>query len=142
MTDVFRAPYERLPARGRLSRSRPVWANAAGLVIAIVGMLVQIANHVSYPTVPPGVVILAVTAILIVTVAWSPIRILGLLAPGFILVGGIISGTGRTNISHPAHLGKFLGTVIQFGGLAIAVIAGILALLEWRARRPPRTART
>jgi hypothetical protein len=135
------------PTRGRLTRSLLVWANAAGLLIAVAGMIVQIANHVKYPTVPPGVVILAATAILIVTVPWPPIRILGAIAPGFILVGGMVSSTGRINISHPGQVGKFVGTVVQFGGLAIAVIAGVLALIEWRrpqrqdaATRPPRTA--
>ena len=117
-----------------------MWANAAGLVIAIIGMVVQIASHVPYPTVPPGVVILGLTAVLVVTLPWPPIRILGVLAPAFILVGGIVSGTGRTNISHPAHVGKFLGTLIQFGGLGIALIAGLLALIEWRADRRPAPA--
>jgi hypothetical protein len=116
-----------------LTRSAPVRINAAALLLAIVGMIIQIASGVKYPTVPPGVVILAVTALLIAFVAWPAIRLLGVIAPLFILVGGFMSTAGRTNISHPGHVGSFTGTAIQFGGLAIGVVAGIAALLEWRA---------
>jgi glycogen synthase len=32
------------------------------------------------------------------------------------------------NISHPGHLGHFLGTFVQFGGLAVAVSAAAASL--------------
>lgn len=103
------------------------------ILVAIAGMVIQISTGVKYPTVPPGVVILAVTALLLSTVLWPGVRILGLLAPLFILVGGAISGTGRTNISHLSPFGPFIGTLVQFCGLAAAVLAGLAALAEWRA---------
>jgi hypothetical protein len=116
-----------------LTRSIPVRCAIAALLVAIAGMVIQISTGVKYPTVPPGVVILAVTALLLSTVLWPGVRILGVLAPLFVLVGGVVSGTGRTNISHLSPLGPFLGTLVQFGGLAAAVLAGIAALAEWRA---------
>jgi hypothetical protein len=118
-----------------MTRSIPVRLNAAALLLAIAGMIIQIASGVKYPTVPPGIVILAVTALLITLVRWPAIRVLGVLAPLFILIGGIASTTGQANISHLGHLGKFLGTLIQFGGLAFGVAAGIAAVIEWRVSR-------
>ena len=117
----------------RLTRSVPARIDAAALLLAIVGMIIQIASGVKYPTVPPGVVILAVAALLVACVPWPPVRLLGVIVPLFVLVGGIISTTGRTNVSHPGQFGSFIGTVIQFAGLAIAVVAGSAAVVEWRA---------
>jgi hypothetical protein len=41
-------------------------------------MIIQIASGVKYPTVPPGIVILAATALLITLVRWPAIRVLAL----------------------------------------------------------------
>jgi hypothetical protein len=83
--------------------------------------------------VPPGVVILAVAALLIALVPWPPVGLLGVIVPLFFLVGGILSTTGRTNVSHPGQFGPFIGTVIQFASLAIGVVAGLASVVEWRA---------
>lgn len=115
------------------TRSLPARIDAAALLLAILGMIIQIAGGVKYPTVPPGIVILAVVALLMTFVSWRPVRLLGVVAPLFILVGGIISSTGRTNISDPGHFGPFIGTVIQFAGLAIGLLAGLASVLEWRS---------
>jgi hypothetical protein len=118
--------------------STPVRIDAAALLLAILGMVIQIASGVKYPTVPPGVVIIAVAALLITFAPWPPVRLLGLLVPLFVLVGGIISTTGRTDLGHPGQFGPFIGTVIQFAGLAIAVAAGAAAVGEWRTGRTRR----
>lgn len=119
----------------KLTRSVPARIDAAALLLAIIGMIVQIAAGVKYPTVPPGIVLLAAAALLVTFVPWRPLRLLGVLVPLFILVGGIVSTTGRTNLGHTDPFGPFIGTVIQFAGLAIGVIAGLAAVLEWRADR-------
>jgi hypothetical protein len=119
----------------KLTRSVPARINAAALLLAILGMIVQIASGVKYPTVPPGIVLLGVAALLVTFVPWRPLRLLGVLVPLFILVGGIISTTGRTNLGHTDPFGPFIGTVIQFAGLAIGVVAGLAAVLEWRTDR-------
>lgn len=121
--------------RMRITRSIPLRVEIVALIVAITGMVVQIAAGVEYPTVPPGVVIIAAAALLLALVRWPGVRIVGALVPAFVLFGGLISPTGRTNISHPGHLGPFLGTLIQFAGLATALLAGIVALGEWRAAR-------
>lgn len=115
-----------------LTSSVPARIDAAALLFAILGMIVQIATGVKYPTVPPGIVMLAAAALLVTFVPWRPLRVLGLLVPLFILVGGIISTTGRTNLSHTDPFGPFIGTLIQFAGLAIGAVAGLAAVLEWR----------
>lgn len=117
----------------KLTRSFPARIYAAALLFAILGMVIQIASGVKYPTVPPGIVILAAAAFLIAFVPWPPLRLLGVIAPLFILVGGFVSTTGRTNISHPAHVGHFIGTLIQFIGLAVGVIAASAAVAQWRS---------
>jgi hypothetical protein len=119
-----------------VTRSRPARAGVIALGVAIAGMIIQIAAGVKYPTVPPGVLILAATAVILAFVPWPGVRVLGVVAPLFILIGGIVSTTGRTDLSHPAHSGPFFGTVIQFLGLAAAVLAGIAAVAEWRTTRP------
>jgi hypothetical protein len=118
-----------------VTRSRPTRAGVIALGVAIAGMIIQIAAGVKYPTVPPGVLILAATAVLLAFVPWPGVRVLGAAAPLFILIGGFVSTTGRTDLSHPAHIGPFLGTAIQFLGLAGAVVAGIAAIVEWRTSR-------
>ena len=127
------------------TKSVPVRAQIAALLAALAGMGVQIAAGVKYGPVPPGVVILAATALLLALVPWPGVRLLGLLVPAFILIGGFVSTTGRTNISHPAHACPFAGTLIQFIGLAAAVAAALVAIAEWRTSRThpePRRGRT
>lgn len=123
-----------------LTRSIPARGAVVALLVAIAGMVIQIASGVKYPTVPPGIVILAVLALLLAFVPWPGVRILGLLVPLFILVGGFVSRTGRTNISHVNPFGPFLGTLVQFIGLAAAVLASLAALVEWRAGVTDRAA--
>jgi hypothetical protein len=124
----------------RITRSTALRAEGAALLGAIAGIIIQIATGVKYGPVPPGVVIIAATALLLTLVPWPGVRILGPLVPGFILLGGFVSSTGRTNISHPGHTGPFLGTLLELAALAVAVLAGLAALAEWRAGR--RSART
>jgi hypothetical protein len=119
----------------KITRSVPLRVEAAALLGAIAGIIVQIATGVKYGTVPPGVVIIAATALLLTLVPWSGVRVLGPLVPGFILLGGFVSSTGRTNISNPGHTGPFLGTLFELAALAVAVLAGLAALAEWRTAR-------
>ena len=118
-----------------MTRSVPTRLCAGAILVAIAGIVVQIATGVKYGTVPPGPIILAVTAALILFIRWPGVRILGVVAPLFIFIGGFASSTGRTDISHPGHVGPFLGTLAELIALAVAVVAGVVALAEWRAGR-------
>jgi hypothetical protein len=121
-----------------MTRSVPTRLCAAAILVAVAGIVIQIATGVKYGTVPPGPIILAATAALILFVPWPSVRILGLVAPLFILIGGFASTTGRTDISHPGHAGPFIGTLVQLVALAVAVVAAVVALAEWRTGRARR----
>ncbi len=112
-----------------------VRAQIVALLVAIGGMIVQIASGVPFPKVPPGIVILVVLSVLLAF--WSPawVRLLGAIVPGLILIAGLVSPIGRADISNPAELGVFSGTLLQFLGLAVACAAGIAYVAEWRASR-------
>jgi len=114
----------------------------AGLVIAAAGMLVQYASGVEYPTIPPGPIIALLSA---AVVAWTPWRrraAVGLVAAVFISTGGLvatIAGNGwGPQLSDPGAVGGFAGTLVQIGGLLLAVPAGVAAVRRARARRHSR----
>jgi hypothetical protein len=123
------------------ARQRPVSSlspaaklNAAGMVIAIAGIVVQLAAGVDYPTVPPGPIILAVAAGIVVFTRqrWTPL--VGVVVPLFLLVGGVIAASVNADnaLRHPADVAAFTGTVVQMVGVLVALIAGVRAL---RGRR-------
>jgi hypothetical protein len=108
--------------------SAAVKLNVAGLLTAAVGIVIQIIGGVDYPTVPPGLIMLGVAAAVMAFVRWRWIAVVGVVVPLFLLVGGARAATFRANLSHPAHLGAFTGTVIQTIGVLVALGAGVLAL--------------
>jgi hypothetical protein len=111
--------------------------NVAGLLIAVVGIVIQIIGGVPYPAVPPGLIILGAAVGLVVFTRWSWALLVGVIVPLFLLVGGSISSLGRHNISDPGHAGPFIGTVVQAIGVVLALVAGLAALRTWRTRRQP-----
>jgi hypothetical protein len=140
----------------RYPRSAPTKVNAAGLVVAATGILIQYFSGVEgFPTVPPGPFILLGAAAL---VAWGPWRwtaAVGVLAPLLGLVLGAMStilNWGTTApLSHPGEPAGFAGAVIQFLGLLVALGAGIVTVTQAprgsdlrappAAEKPPPTAR-
>jgi hypothetical protein len=112
--------------------------NIAGLLAAAVGIVIQIASGVDYPTVPPGLIILLVAAVLVAFARWAWVAIVGVIVPLFLLVGGTISSTGRENLADPGDFGQFAGTLIQLVGVVVALVAGLLVVRSLRTRRPQR----
>jgi hypothetical protein len=117
-----------------------------GLVVAAVGMLVQYASGVDYPTIPPGPTIALVSAAVVVWGPWRWTPVIGLLVAAFISIGGAIAtiaGNGFTEqLSHPSAIGGFVGTLVQIAGLLIALAAGIVAArpsIRSRAATHPTT---
>jgi hypothetical protein len=85
-----------------------------------------------YP--PPGIVILAVDALVVVLVRrrWSPIvgAALGL----FVVVGFLISPTGTANLFGDAGTAVSIGSGLQLVGVIAALVFGVLAArAEYRA---------
>ena len=105
---------------------------AIGLWMAALGIFFQaISGAKGYPTIPPGIIILAVIGLLVYITArwrWSPL--IGILLAGFISVGVFTTAGTGYRLSHPADIGPLLGTLIQLIGLVIALAAGIAAIVK------------
>jgi hypothetical protein len=117
------------PARPALSRAS--WLNIAGMLVAVAGIVIQIATGVDYPTIPPGPIILlaAVGIVALGRWRWSPI--VGVIVPAFLLVGGTIAGFANDELWDLGEPGQFFGLVVQ----AVGVIAGLIGGVRALARR-------
>ena len=129
MTNVTKPRLERPP-----SRPPAVKLNAAAMIVAIAAIIWQIAAGVDYPTVPPGPIILAVAAAVVLFVRRPWARIVGILVPLFLVVGGTIASVADQDnaLRHPGDASPFAATVIQLAAVAVALIAGVVA---FRGRR-------
>jgi hypothetical protein len=110
----------------QLSRASQV--NVAGMLSAVVGIVIQIAAGVDYPTIPPGPILLAVASGLIVFGTRRWVLIAGVIVPLFLLVGGTIASFAKDNLWDPAEPAQFAGLLIQALGQATALLAGVLAV--------------
>lgn len=123
-----------LSSHDRPARTR-VAAQAIALAVAAAGIVVQIIAGVNYPAVPPGLIILLAAAAIVWFVPWRWTPMIGVVCGGFLFFGGFAAAQGRYDLSHPGtHLGAFAGTLVQMVAMAVAVVAGILALAA-RSRR-------
>lgn len=108
-------------------------ALVAGLVTAAVGVIVLILVGVpGFPLIPPGPIILLVAAGLVTFLPWRWAPALGLLAAAFVSVGAVTAGFTAVMLSTPSAVGPFVGSLIQVIGLAVALVAGVLAMVRAR----------
>ena len=105
--------------------------NAAGLVVAAAGIIIQYVSGVDYPTIPPGPIILLSAAAVVVFGPCRRAPAVGLAAAAFLTLGGAIAtiaGNGFSEtLGDPSELGGFVGAVVQIAGLVVAVPAGVVA---------------
>jgi hypothetical protein len=101
-----------------------------GLVVAAVSIPVQIAGGVNYPVVPPGLLILAAAAALVLFAPWRWTLILAALATLFIGIGGTVAPNFRHQLSTPGDTVAFVGSVVQAIGLVIALVFFVPVLIE------------
>lgn len=101
--------------------------------MAIVGIVIQIAAGMDYPTIPPGPIILGLASAAIVfrPRRWS--RYVGILVPAFLLIGGAIASFARDGLWDTNEPGQFIGLFIQAAGQAVALAAGVRALQAQRS---------
>lgn len=80
-------------SRAASARTLPaaVKVNTVAMVVAIAAILWQIAAGVDYPTVPPGPIILAIAAAIVVLVRAIWARVVGIVVPLFLIVGRTIA---------------------------------------------------
>ena len=109
--------------------------NALAMVVAIGAIIWQIAAGVDYPTVPPGPIILGVAVLVVLFVRATWARIVGIVVPLFLLVGGTIASVADDDnaLRHPGDASPFVATVLQFAAVAIALVAGIVAFRDGRS---------
>lgn len=114
--------------------SQPARTEAAALVVAAVGIVVQIIGGVNYPAVPPGLIILLAAAALVAFLPWRWAPVFGVLGAGFLLFGAFAAAESRQHPSNTGHLGAFIGSWIQLAAVVVALAAGIAALTVRNSR--------
>jgi hypothetical protein len=111
-----------------------VKVNALAMVVAVAAIIWQIAAGVDYPTVPPGPILLSVAAAIVLLVRATWARVVGIVVPLFLLVGGTIASIADDGnaLRHPGDASPFIATIIQLAAVALALVAGVVA---FRGRR-------
>jgi hypothetical protein len=117
--------------------SQPARTEAVALIVAAVGIVVQIIGGVNYPAVPPGLIILLVGAALVAFLPWRWAPVFGVAGALFLLFGAAAAASSRDHLSQPGHPGAFIGSWIQLAAVVVALAAGIAALAV-RNRRMAR----
>jgi hypothetical protein len=115
--------------------------NVAALVVAIVAIFVQIAAGVDYPAIPPGPIILAVAAGLVVLTRARWALVVAVIVPLFLTIGGTIAALAddENALRHAGDdLAAFLATAVQMAAVAVAAAAGVGALRARNEGRAPR----
>jgi hypothetical protein len=111
----------------------------AALVVAAVGVVIQIAAGHPYPTVPPVFFILLIPAALIAFGRWRWAPVPAVLAGSFLTFGLFASGeSGR--LFDLKNLGDSLGLWIQTLAVLAATASAIVATMQNYLGRTSRTA--
>ncbi|MGH9160103.1 MAG: hypothetical protein ACRD2X_08965 [Vicinamibacteraceae bacterium] len=108
------------------------------LVVAAVGVVIQIAAGAPYPPVPPAFFILLIPAGLIPFVRWRWTPILAVLSGIFLTFGLFAAGqTGR--LTNPTSFADTFGLWTQTVAVVVATVGGMLATIT--NLRPPSPVR-
>jgi hypothetical protein len=92
--------------------SWPARAAVTALVVAGVAIVVQIIAGANYPAIPPGlIIVLASALVLFIPWRWTPLN--GVLAGGFLFFGGVKAAGSRYDLTRAGHPGVFAGTWID-----------------------------
>ncbi|TDD02880.1 hypothetical protein [Nonomuraea diastatica] len=108
------------------------------MITGAAGMVIQGVSGVPMPIVPPGLVLLVGSALLIAFTGWRWTPALGALVG---LAEAAAIGIGQLDtLADPSALGIFLGTWIRTLGIVMAITAGVpatvIAYRRARGRRP------
>jgi hypothetical protein len=116
-------------------------ALAAGLIVAAAGVLTQFLVGVpGFPKIPPGPIILGAAAVLVLALTtrrWT--LLVGTFAALFVFVGGLIEGSVWGRLGNPGAFDVWIGVVLQWTGLVIALVAGTAAIRQAHTRTAERT---
>lgn len=113
-----------------ITTSIPRRAAAGCLAAAAVAIELQILGGADYPTVPPGLIILAVAAVLVLlpTPRWT--LALATVATAFISIGGVVAPNLRDQLAEPGDALAFAGSALQVVALLGALLCCALGLRE------------
>jgi hypothetical protein len=113
--------------RNSLSLSSKV--TVAALLVAAVGIVIQIVSGVDFPPVSPGLIILLVAAGLTAFGPWRWAPVVGIVVGLFLLVGFFASGQIGPLLD-PGWFGRFVGVWVLFLSVVAAVVAGTVATIQ------------
>lgn len=103
-------------------------ATVIGLVVAALGIVVLMLSGANLPIVPPGLVLLlGVAGVVFFTRArWTPLLAVAIaLAEGF----GVVFSGALANVIDPTAFADFAATWLRVLGIALALVAGLVATL-------------
>lgn len=101
----------------------------ASLVIATVGVVIQIVSGANYPAVPPVFFILLIPAGLIAFGRWRWTTVTAVVAGLFLTVGLFASGASR-RLVEPNQVGDTVGLWIQMLAVIVATVSGMIATVQ------------
>lgn len=100
---------------------------AAALVAAAVGIVIQILSGADYPTVPPGLIILLVPAVVVWLAPWRWAPVVGALAALSQVIGLFAAGQSD-RLFNADPLGDTVGLWVQLLATIVATVAGFAAV--------------
>lgn len=105
----------------------------AGLLVGSAGIVAQRVAGVAMPVVPPGLVLMVVSAVLIVATRWRWPVIVGALA-AVAEVAAVLSGLGK--LTDFAEAGVAASSWVRLAGVLLAVGAGAVSTIVAYRREP------
>ncbi|MFF5175764.1 hypothetical protein ACFY3U_24485 [Micromonospora sp. NPDC000089] len=114
-------------------------AAGGALLVAALGIVVQIVGGADYPTVPPGLLILTAAALAFLLAPWRWAVVLAAAATLFISVGGVLAPNFREQLGDPGDALVFAGSLVQAAALAVALLFAVVALTGLRRDRAERS---
>ena len=109
--------------------SPAVKRTVAALLVAAVGIVIQIVAGIDFPTVPPGLIILLVAAGLVAFGPWRWTGLFGAVVGLSQFVGLFLAGEADRLVD-PSPFGGLVGLWIQWLAVMVAMVAGIVATTE------------
>jgi hypothetical protein len=120
--------------KGRTTLSPATRLTVAGLLVATIGVIIQIASGADYPTVPPVFFIQLLPAALIAFGRWWWAPAIAVLA-GLFLTFGLFASREAHRLFDASRLGDAAGLWIQMLAIVVAIVAGIAATIHNHRRR-------
>lgn len=114
-----------------LSPTRPRRLTVLGLLAGAVAIAILWASGVEFPFYPPpGFLILTAGATFVALAKWPWAPAVGTALGTSMIVGFVASGAGIGILTGDAGIGGSIGSVIQLVGMAVAVVAGVVAVKQ------------